>query len=131
MLLKLNLQRFAPPPLTYSIKITVNGIENQITMGDYLSWGDNYSNLKDWFTLPYSISDNKVVWNDGTILQYNGVDVLPTDDIINNGQYTTRSNTPTGGTNKLKFGTETPSKLYMGKTEVTKAYLGDTLVYEK
>ena len=36
-----------------------------------------------------------------------------------------------GGTNKLKFGTETPSKLYLGTTEVTKAYMGDTLVYEK
>lgn len=32
--------------------------------------------------------------------------------------------------NKLKFGTETPSKLYVGETEVTKAYLGDKLVYE-
>lgn len=39
--------------------------------------------------------------------------------------------TPTGGTNKLKFGTETPTKLYLGSTEVTKAYMGDTLVYEK
>lgn len=34
-------------------------------------------------------------------------------------------------TNKLKFGTETPSKLYLGATEVTKAYIGETLVYEK
>ena len=33
-------------------------------------------------------------------------------------------------TNKLKFGTETPTKLYMGATEVTKAYMGETLVYE-
>ena len=36
-----------------------------------------------------------------------------------------------GGTNKLKFGTETPTKLYMGTTEITKAYMGDVLVYEK
>lgn len=43
----------------------------------------------------------------------------------------TETSTPTGGTNKLKFGTETPSKLYMGETEVTKAYMGETLVYEK
>ena len=35
------------------------------------------------------------------------------------------------GINKLKFGTETPTKLYMGATEVTKAYMGETLVYEK
>ena len=34
-------------------------------------------------------------------------------------------------TNKLKFGTETPTKLYLGATEVTKAYMGETLVYEK
>lgn len=34
-------------------------------------------------------------------------------------------------TNKLRFGTETPTKLYLGATEVTKAYMGETLVYEK
>ncbi len=33
-------------------------------------------------------------------------------------------------TNKLKFGTETPTKLYLGAIEVTKAYMGETLVYE-
>ena len=36
-----------------------------------------------------------------------------------------------GGTNKLKFGTETPSKLYMGDIEVTKVYMGEVLVYQK
>ena len=34
-------------------------------------------------------------------------------------------------TNNLKFGTETPSKLYIGETEVLKAYMVETLVYEK
>lgn len=34
-------------------------------------------------------------------------------------------------TNNLKFGTETPTKLYLGATEVTKVYMGETLVYEK
>ncbi len=43
----------------------------------------------------YTISGNTVVWNDGTILQYNGVDVASTDNIVFNGQYTTRSATPT------------------------------------
>lgn len=43
----------------------------------------------------YTINGNNVVWNDGTILQYNGVDVLPTDTIVENGQYTTRTATPT------------------------------------
>ena len=45
-------------------------------------------------------------------------------------QLVKQGDTPTG-TNKLKFGAETPSKLYLGSTEVTKAYMGDTLVYEK
>lgn len=43
----------------------------------------------------YSISGNTVVWSDGTILQHNSVDVLPTDDIIVGGEYTTRTATPT------------------------------------
>lgn len=43
----------------------------------------------------YSISGNTVIWNDGTILQYNSVDVLPTANIISDGQYTTRTATPT------------------------------------
>jgi len=41
----------------------------------------------------YTISNNKVVWNDGTILQYNGTDVLPIDTFIINGEYTTRAAT--------------------------------------
>lgn len=39
----------------------------------------------------YTISGNTVVWNDGTILQYNGVDVLPTDNIMDGAEYTTRA----------------------------------------
>nr|DAO90279.1 MAG TPA: hypothetical protein [Caudoviricetes sp.] len=39
----------------------------------------------------YSISGNTVVWSDGTILQYNSIDVLPTDNIIVDGEYTTRT----------------------------------------
>lgn len=38
--------------------------------------------------------------------------------------------TPTG-VNNLRFGSDTPTKLYVGDTEITKAYMGDTLVYEK
>lgn len=45
-------------------------------------------------------------------------------------QLVKQGDTPTG-TNKLKFGAETPSKLYIGESEVTKAYLGDVLIYEK
>ena len=44
-------------------------------------------------TPPWTISDNKVVYSDGTILQYNGIDVLPTDTILTQaeGAYTTRA----------------------------------------
>lgn len=43
----------------------------------------------------YTISDGKVIWDDdGGYLQYNGTYVLPTDEIINGGQYTTSA----GGT---------------------------------
>lgn len=33
--------------------------------------------------------------------------------------------------NKLKLGEVTPSKLYLGESEVLKAYMRETLVYEK
>lgn len=44
-----------------------------------------------WQGCSFKISDDKVLWRDGTILQHNSVDVLPTDKIIENCQYTTRS----------------------------------------
>ena len=43
----------------------------------------------------YSIDNNLVIWKDGTILQYNGVDVLPTDYIHSGAAYTTRAATTT------------------------------------
>lgn len=67
-----------------NIEIYVNGIKYMVSMET--TWvGDAQSN-----TDKYTIENNKVVWNDGTILQYNGVDVLPTDSPIPDGQYTTR-----------------------------------------
>lgn len=110
--------------------ITVNGGANvTLSVNPELhgySWQDNAtgSNLEN-----YTISNGKVVWNDGTILQHNGVDVLPTDDIINNGAYTTRANNPTTGT--IKFGSAAPTKYYLGNKEVDRIYMGTVLLYKK
>lgn len=110
--------------------ITVNGGANvTLSVNPELqgySWQGNAtgSNLEN-----YTISNGKIVWNDNTILQYNGVDVSPTDDIINNGAYTTRAVEPTTGT--VKFGTTAPTKYYLGNKEVDRIYMGTVLLYKK
>jgi len=76
------LQFFAP----VTLNITVNGTAYVIFDGG--TWEACQPGNSDNFT----ISGNNVVWNDGTILQYNGADVLPTDTVIDNGAYTTRAN---------------------------------------
>lgn len=94
----INLQLCAGP-IPY--EVIVNGTTFSIQrLSDSGLTGENTWNYNASInTGTYSISGNTVVWNDGTILQYNGVDVLPTDDIIgiegNPGIYTTRSATPT------------------------------------
>lgn len=49
----------------------------------------------------YQNLSNLVIWKDQKILQYNGVNVLPTDEVIANGTYTTVDS----GTVQLKGGT--------------------------
>ena len=72
-------------PVSYrTIYVNGNSVEISDTMGS--TWQE-----LELYNSDYSIKDNTVVWNDGTILQYNGVDVLPSDNLITNGQYTTRS----------------------------------------
>lgn len=93
----INLQLCAGP-IPY--EVIVNGTTFSIQrLSDSGFTGENtWSNNASINTDTYSISGNTVVWNDGTILQYNGVDVLPTDDIIgiqgNPGIHTTRTATP-------------------------------------
>lgn len=70
--------------------VYVNGTSIELRTSNEV-WADS----QEHNTSLYSIIGNTVVWSDGTILQYNGVDVLPTDKIIIGGQYTTRSATPT------------------------------------
>lgn len=70
------------PPLV----ISVNGNDVTIYLTATQTWQGCASENST-----YSIEGNIVVWSDGTILQYNGVDVLPTDSIRPSLQYTTRS----------------------------------------
>ena len=79
------------PEIGISIGIYVNGSMYGIS-AQHLS--DTFESAKDRNPSIYSISNNKVVWSDGTILQYNGTDVLPTDTFVEGGTYTTRANTP-------------------------------------
>lgn len=80
------------PPMSFNKTIILNGVETSVGFFDVAIWGKSYENILPWSpsNLQYTISNGKVVWEDGTILQYNGVDVLPTDSVIENGVYTTR-----------------------------------------
>lgn len=121
---KLNIQNFAGP-IGYSITVNSENFTINRTRDDIATtWEMDASANSDL----YSIDNNLVVWNDGTILQYNGVDVLPTD-YIENAAYTTRAFTPTTGT--VKFGTTAPTKYYLGNKAVDRIYMGTVLLYKK
>lgn len=94
----INLQLCAGP-IPYEVIVNGTTFFIQRLSDSGLTGEDTWSYNASINTDIYSISGNTVFWNDGTILQYNGVDVLPTDDIIgiqgNPGIYTTRSATPT------------------------------------
>lgn len=87
---KLNIQGFAGP-IHYDI--TVNGEDFTITRtrDDINTTWEIEQNANS--TL-YSINNSKVIWQNGGILQYNGVDVLPTDLINAGSAYTTRAVEP-------------------------------------
>lgn len=92
----INLQLCAGPrPFVIYVngeQVEIQRLSDSMVPGEE-TWSYNASINTD----KYTISGNTVVWSDGTILQYNGVDVLPTDNIqvYIEGQYTTRSATPT------------------------------------
>lgn len=90
----INLQLYAgPQPFVIYMNgepVVIQRLSDSMVPGEE-TWSYNASINTD----NYTISGNTVVWSDGTILQYNGVDVLPTDTIEVIGQYTTRSATPT------------------------------------
>lgn len=121
----LNIQGFAIPEVGQYTSITINGTQYNFESGGVdQSWGGNTS--RNTF---YTISNNKVLFTDGTILQYNGVDVLPTDAVSMDNAYTTRANEPSTGT--IKFGSAAPTKYYLGNKAVDRIYMGTVLLYKK
>lgn len=142
MLLKLNLQRFAPP-IGVQLNITLDsGIEGiHMTTPDEsidrtITTNGLYGSLNNTITTfvvtlknGYTMNKMLVGTSEVTATSENTYEyTFNTDEI--EVSFTSKKMS-SGGTNKLKFGTETPSKLYIGETEVTKAYMGETLVYEK
>lgn len=90
---KLNIQNFAVPG-TATIQIYVDNVQYPIK----LSVGTTWESVST-FNTQYIIQDNRVIWQDSKqgILMYAGAEVLPTDQIINEGNYTIKSaaSTPT------------------------------------
>lgn len=89
----INLQLCAPPQ-TYTYYVKVDNVEYPVQGGDDVNplytWEECASNN----TEKYTIANGKIIWTTGGVLQYNGVDVLPTADIltVTSGHvYTTRA----------------------------------------
>ncbi len=123
--------RFAPP-LGGQMQILVNGVVANIDIsGDTPTFEDSLEYSTDNATI-YTISGNNVIWNDGTILQYNSVDVLPTDNIIQDGNYTTRAASTTvtleAGVYKIS---KTPNLINNGKAGITEQIITDGTVFIK
>lgn len=129
-------------PFTSSpVKFLINFDSEIIIYQNAIQFFKNSANklvtLRYWQSDDYA---NVYEFEDGGWLQDGYKTITTTEDqyidydfynyAILGNQLVKQGDTPTG-TNKLKFGAETPSKLYLGSTEVTKAYMGDTLVYEK
>lgn len=90
------------PAIGMTIYIYVNGSQYALVLQNNTDYV--FENNANGNSGTYSISNGKVVWNDGTILQYNGVDVLPTDNLVEDRQYTTRANnSSTTKLIKIKF----------------------------
>lgn len=124
---KLNIQGFAKPEIGQNISITINGTKYTFaanSLSENATWGEN--TIRNNF---YTISNNKVLYTDGTIIQYNGTDVLPTDVVSKDNAYTTRANEPSTGT--IKFGSTAPTKYYLGNKAVDRIYMGTVLLYKK
>lgn len=87
-------------PIINGNDVTIQRLSDSGEAGEE-TWGYNASINSG----TYTISGNTVVWNDGTILQYNGIDVLPTNNIMDGAEYTTRaaSTTETITSGKYKF----------------------------
>lgn len=144
MLLKLNLQRFAPA----IVFITIN-FDNHISKVTYsrVEWTasgqSQQTAIVDGSTGVFTVTlDSGYVLDTVTLgSDFENTNLSAKTDtsfslLFGNTSggtitITSKQTSSSGGTNNLKFGMETPIKLYMGTTEVLKAYMGETLVYEK
>jgi len=84
--------QFFAGAIGYPIHITLNGAAESFYCVA-ASWLDNSKDISPDYPLPYTCTINKVIWSDNAILVYNGTDVLPSDNIIDDGTYTTRADT--------------------------------------
>lgn len=124
--IKLNLQRFAGSPSITS-SIYVNGEQFEI---EFLSLDNTFQDILDnglTGSDNYSISNNQVIWNNGEILVYNGTDVLPSDAIVELGQYTTRS----GGTNMSKIKIKIKESTSIVPFEIGISFISNGTLYSK
>lgn len=117
----LNIQNFASPEVGEHTSITINGNQyNFVSRGNYTWSGGTGRNTF------YTISNDKVLFTDGTIIQYNGVDVLPTDVVNNGNAYTTRAVEPNYVTWKFN---DTPNLLTSFESQIN--FTSDNIAFEK
>lgn len=118
---KINIQGFANPEVGEHTSITINGNQyNFASRGNYTWSGGTGRNTF------YTISNDKVLFTDGTIIQYNGVDVLPTDVVSNGNAYTTRAVEPNYVTWKFN---DTPNLLTSFESQIN--FTSDNIAFEK
>ena len=80
----INLQLYAPP-VGITVWLTVNGFEYKLAADEFdRTWVGKASVNSE-----YTISGNTIVWENGGILQHNGVNVLPTANMDEYDSYTT------------------------------------------
>lgn len=84
------------PPIAITFIIYVNG--SKVSFGatgtsSDRTWQTNWDYFGDYWApskVPYTLTDTNVIWENNSILVYNDIDVLPTDSMIHEGNYTTR-----------------------------------------
>ncbi len=123
---KLNIQGFAQPEVGEHLRITINGTQYSFASGGDYTWNGNTS--RNTF---YTISNNKVLFTDGTILQYNGVDVLPTDVVSKGNAYTTRAVKPNYVTWKFND-TISVTSTTSGDLDISNiSFISDNVTYDR
>lgn len=132
---------------------------SEITMtGNVWSADINTANCVKTGVIPIALVSMGFLESDGRLLQYSGSGTVanlsvplyqmsngtlspaPTYTWEQTNMYSTvkitnttdssYSYNPSSGTNNIRIGDETPSKIYVGNTAISKAYIGDTVLLE-